>query len=127
VVEILAAIPSVAFGFFAVLVVAPWMQEYLHITTGTNALNAAVMLAMMAVPTIVSVSEDALSAVGRELREPPTPAAPRGPRRCWRRRPGRPQRHCRAIILGLMRAIGETMVVWMASGNATRFLRPGGT
>jgi phosphate transport system permease protein len=125
VVEILAAIPSVAFGFFAVLVIAPMMQDYLHITTGTNALNAAVMLAMMAVPTIVSVSEDALSAVGRELREASYACgATRAETLLGVVVPAAHSGIVAAIILGLMRAIGETMVVWMASGNATQIPSP---
>ena len=69
VVEILAAIPSVAYGFFAVLVLAPWMQKHFGFSTGTNALNAALILAIMALPTIISVAEDSISAIGRELRE----------------------------------------------------------
>ena len=67
--ELLAAIPSVAFGFFAIKVVAPWLQETFGFPSGTNALNASLILAIMAVPTIVSVAEDALTSLGRELRE----------------------------------------------------------
>ena len=69
VIEMLAAIPSVAYGVFAVMIVAPWMQNTLGFTTGTNALNASLILSIMALPTIISVAEDALSAVGREVRE----------------------------------------------------------
>jgi phosphate ABC transporter permease protein PstC len=119
IIELLAAIPSVAYGFFAVLVLAPWMQRTWGLSTGTNALNASIILAVMAIPTIVSISEDALSAVGRDLREGAyalgstraetlvkvvIPAAGSG--------------ILAAVILGMMRAVGETMVVWMASGNA---------
>lgn len=125
VIEILAAIPSVAYGFFAVLVLAPWMQSKLGFTTGTNALNAALVLSVMALPTIISVAEDSISAVGRELREASyglgatrfetifgvvIPAAHSG--------------IIAAVILGMMRAIGETMVVWMASGNANQIPSP---
>lgn len=125
IIELLAAIPSVAYGFFAVLVLAPWMQRTWGLSTGTNALNASIILAVMAVPTIVSISEDALSAVGRELREGAyalgstraealvkvvIPAAGSG--------------ILAAVILGMMRAIGETMVVWMASGNANQIPSP---
>ncbi len=124
-IELLAAIPSVAYGFFAVLVLAPWMQNKLGFTTGTNALNAGLIISIMALPTIISVSEDALSAVGRELREASyglgatrmetmfkvvIPAAHSG--------------IIAAVILGMMRAIGETMVVWMASGNASQLPHP---
>ena len=118
--ELLAAIPSVAFGFFAIKVVAPWLQDTFGFPSGTNALNAAMILAIMAVPTIVSVAEDALTSLGRELREASyalgatrfetiikviLPAAHSG--------------ILTAIVLGMMRAIGETMVVWMAAGNAS--------
>ena len=125
VVEILAAIPSVAYGFFAVLVLAPWMQRQFGFTTGTNALNASLILAVMALPTVISVAEDSISALGRELREASyslgatrletivrvvIPAAHSG--------------IIAAVVLGMMRAIGETMVVWMASGNATKIPHP---
>ena len=118
--ELLAAIPSVALGFFAIKVVAPWLQETFGFPSGTNALNASLILAIMAIPTIVSVAEDALSSLGGELREGAyalgstqfetltkviIPAAHSG--------------ILTAIILGMMRAIGETMVVWMAAGNAS--------
>lgn len=125
VIEILAAIPSVAYGFFAVLVLAPWMQNKWGFTTGTNALNASIILSIMALPTIISVAEDSISAAGRELREASyglgatrfetifkvvIPAAHSG--------------IIAAVVLGMMRAIGETMVVWMASGNANQIPSP---
>lgn len=125
VIEILAAIPSVAYGFFAVLVLAPWLQKHLGFATGTNALNASLLLSIMALPTIISVAEDSISATGREFREASyglgatrvetvfkvvIPAAHSG--------------IIAAIVLGMMRAIGETMVVWMASGNASQIPHP---
>jgi len=125
VVEILAAIPSVAYGFFAVLVLAPWMQSHLGISTGTNALNAAVILAIMAIPTIVSVSEDSLTAVGRELREASYACgATRAETMLKVVIPAAHSGIIAAVILGMMRAIGETMVVWMASGNAAQIPSP---
>ncbi len=125
VIEILAAIPSVAYGFFAVLVLAPWMQDHWGFSTGTNALNASIILSIMALPTIISVAEDSISSLGPELREASyglgatrfetlfkvvIPAAHSG--------------IIAAVILGMMRAIGETMVVWMASGNASQIPTP---
>jgi len=125
VIEILAAIPSVAYGFFAVRVLAPWMQAHWGFPTGTNALNCSIVLAVMAVPTIISVAEDSISALGPELREAAyslgstrmetifkvvIPAAHSG--------------IIAAVVLGMMRAIGETMVVWMASGNANQIPNP---
>ncbi len=125
IIELLAAIPSVAYGFFAVLVLAPWLQSKMGLTTGTNAFNAGLILGVMALPTIISVSEDSISAIGREMREASyglgatrvetifkvvVPAAYSG--------------IMAAVVLGMMRAIGETMVVWMASGNAAQIPGP---
>jgi phosphate ABC transporter permease protein PstC len=125
VVELLAAIPSVAYGFFAVLVLAPFMQNHLGMTTGANILAAGLILAVMAIPTIVSVSEDALVAVGRDLRE--ASYACGATRAETVLRVVLPAAHngiIAAVILGMMRAIGETMVVWMASGNAAQIPSP---
>lgn len=125
IVEILAAIPSVAYGFFAVLVLAPWMQKHLGLSTGTNALNASLILAIMALPTIISVAEDSISAVGRELREASySCGATRMETMIKVIIPAAHSGIIAAVVLGMMRAIGETMVVWMASGNATQIPHP---
>ncbi|MDR0704054.1 MAG: phosphate ABC transporter permease subunit PstC [Planctomycetaceae bacterium] len=119
VIELLAAIPSVAFGFFAIKIVAPRLQEFFGFTSGTNALNAAIILAVMAVPTIVSVAEDAISGIGRELREASySLGATRAETILHIVIPASWSGIAAAIILGTMRAVGETMVVWMAAGNA---------
>jgi phosphate transport system permease protein len=124
-IEILAAIPSVAYGVFAVIVVAPWMQTHLGFSTGTNALNASLILAVMALPTIISVAEDALSAIGREMREASYAlGATRAETMIKVIIPVGHSGIVAAVILGMMRAIGETMVVWMASGNAARIQSP---
>jgi len=125
VVEILAAIPSVAYGFFAVLVLAPWLQREFGFSTGTNALNASLILAVMALPTIISVAEDSISAIGRELREASySCGATRMETMIKVVIPAAHSGIIAAVVLGMMRAIGETMVVWMASGNATQIPRP---
>jgi phosphate transport system permease protein len=190
VIEILAAIPSVAYGFFALVVLAPLLQQNggpilgvtvwiigapvaalaivvladlttdklpdrarsrarwltsgllgagafaaltfagkaltgLHISSGTNALNVSVILGIMALPTVVSVSEDALQAVGRELREGSYAlGATRAETLLRTVLPAAGSGILAAVILGVMRAIGETMVVWMASGNATQIPSP---
>lgn len=125
VLEILAAIPSVAYGFFAVLVLAPWMQRHLGLPTGTNALNASIMLAIMAVPTIVSLSEDALTAAGSELRAGAYAlGATRAEVLLKVIIPAAHSGIIAAVVLGVMRAVGETMVVWMASGNASQIPHP---
>lgn len=119
VVEIIASIPSVVIGFFGMVVVAPFLQEHFDIDTGLNMINAAIMLAFMAVPTIASISEDAISSVPTSLKEASyalganrwqtifhitVPASLSG---IWT-----------AIILGVSRVIGETMVVLMVAGGA---------
>ncbi len=125
VIEILAAIPSVAYGFFAVLVLAPWLQKHLGFATGTNALNAALLLSIMALPTIISVAEDSISATGRELREASYAlGATRAETTFKVVIPAAHSGIIAGIVLGMMRAIGETMVVWMASGNASQIPRP---
>lgn len=194
VVEIIAAIPSVAYGFFALVVFAPLLQRSgghllgvavwllglpmallagyvlsdvvaeklvkennesklrivrisifallelvafyaiykLYVTfsaitidSGTNVFNVAVILAIMALPTIVSVSEDSLQAVGRELREGSYAlGATRAETLFKVIIPAAKSGITAAIILGVMRAIGETMVVWMASGNAAQIADP---
>jgi phosphate transport system permease protein len=124
-IELLAAIPSVAYGFFAVLVLAPLMQARFGFPTGTNALNASMILAVMALPTIISVAEDSLSALGRELREASYSLGATRLETMFR--VIIPAAHSGIIaagVLGMMRAIGETMVVWMASGNASQIPHP---
>jgi len=190
VIEILAAIPSVAYGFFALVVFAPLLQERgghllavavwaigiplaalaiavlsdvltdrlpdrprhvarallilffgalayaglhrlgsalngLTISSGTNALNVSIILGIMALPTVVSVSEDALQAVGRELREGSYAlGATRAETILKTVLPAAGSGICAAAILGVMRAIGETMVVSMASGNSAQIPSP---
>jgi phosphate transport system permease protein len=190
VIEMLAAIPSVVYGFFALVVFAPLLQEKgggllsvgamivlvpvsiigigvasdligtrfrenvrgiariasavvmaiivilgllqlhrflggLQIVSGTNALNVSIILGIMALPTVVSVSEDALNAIGRELREGSYAlGATRAETLLRVVLPAAKSGILAAVILGVMRAIGETMVVWMASGNAARIPQP---
>jgi phosphate transport system permease protein len=125
IIEILAAIPSVAYGFFAVLVLAPWLQKHFGFPTGTNALNASLLLSVMALPTIISVAEDSISATGRELREASYAlGATRAETMFKAVIPAAHSGIIAAIVLGMMRAIGETMVVWMASGNAGQVPHP---
>jgi len=188
VIEMLAAIPSVAYGFFALVVFAPFLQNHggtllsvaawlilgpilalgvvvcsdlamsrfslpkwvekmipllvgmvlfyflyrfsgylsgVEIHSGTNALNVSIILGIMALPTVVSVSEDALQAAGRELREGSYAlGATRAETIIKTVIPASISGILTAVILGVMRAVGETMVVWMASGNAARIPAP---
>jgi phosphate transport system permease protein len=97
----------------------------IRVTSGTNALNVSIILGIMALPTIVSVSEDALQAAGRELREGSYAlGATRAETIIKVILPAASGGILAAVILGVMRAIGETMVVWMASGNAAQIPHP---
>jgi phosphate transport system permease protein len=119
IIELLAGLPSVVLGFFGMVVVAPFIQETFDLPTGLNIVNASVILAIMAIPTISSISEDALYAVPQEFKDASyalgatkyetitnviMPAALSG--------------ISTAVILGMARAIGETMVVLMVAGGA---------
>jgi phosphate transport system permease protein len=119
VVELLAALPSVVIGFFGMVVVAPFLQDTLDLATGLNLFNAALMLAFMSVPTICTISEDAIYSVPRELKEASLALGATH----WEtiRRvmiPASLSGISTSIILGMSRAIGETMVVLMVAGGA---------
>jgi len=125
VVELLAAIPSVAYGFFAILVFAPFLQEKLGIASGANILNASCLLAAMALPTIVSVAEDAMTAAGSDLRAASYALGATRAETVFKTViPAAHNGIIAALMLGIMRAIGETMVVWMAAGNAPQIPAP---
>ncbi len=190
VVELLAAIPSVAYGFFAMIVLAPLLQNCggailcaltlifgsaagfilsmplsdfaerkifksekpglrkilsglilatfvaasaiaaakvanVEISSGTNALNASAILAIMALPTIVSISQDALNSVGRDMREGALALGATRFESIFKVvLPCAKSGIAVAVILGLMRVVGETMVVWMASGNSLKIPEP---
>ena len=118
-VELLAALPSVVLGFLGMVVLAPFLQDALGAASGLNLLNASLVLALMSVPTICSVSEDALYSVPRDLREA---SLALGATR-WQTTvrvvvPAALSGIGTAVMLGMSRAIGETMVVLMVAGGA---------
>jgi phosphate transport system permease protein len=119
VVELLAALPSVVIGFFGMVVVAPLLQETFNLATGLNLFNAALMLAFMSVPTICSISEDAIFSVPKELKEASLALGATHWETIWRVVvPASISGISTAVILGMSRAIGETMVVLMVAGGA---------
>jgi phosphate transport system permease protein len=119
VVELLAALPSVVIGFFGMVVVAPFLQQTFNLPTGLNLFNAALMLAFMSVPTICSISEDAIFSVPGELKEASLALGATHWETIWRVIiPASISGISTAIILGMSRAIGETMVVLMVAGGA---------
>ena len=118
-IELLAALPSVVIGFFGMVVVAPFLQASFELTTGLNLFNAALMLAFMSVPTICSVAEDAIFAVPRDLREASLAlGATRWETTVKVVLPAALSGIGTAVMLGMSRAIGETMVVLMVAGGA---------
>jgi phosphate transport system permease protein len=120
IVELLAALPSVVIGFFGMVVVAPFLQEILDIPTGLNLFNASLMLAFMSIPTICSISEDAIFNVPKELKEASLALGATHWETIWRVIiPASISGISTATILGMSRAIGETMVVLMVAGGAT--------
>ncbi|MCG8570275.1 MAG: phosphate ABC transporter permease subunit PstC [Spirochaetes bacterium] len=118
-IELLASIPSVIYGLFGMELLAPWMQRTFGLRSGFNAFSASIILGVMVIPIISSISEDAFTSVPKSLREASLglgankwetitrvvlPAAKSGV--------------ITSVILGIGRAIGETMVVLMIAGNS---------
>jgi phosphate transport system permease protein len=119
VIELLAALPSVVIGFFGMVTIAPILQDHFGAATGLNLFNAALMLAFMSVPTICSVAEDALYAVPDTLREASLALGATKLETLMRVViPAALSGIGTAIMLGMSRAIGETMVVLMVAGGA---------
>lgn len=121
VIELLAAIPSVVWGFVGLSVLNPLIVEYTGAPVGVNLLNGAVILALMSVPVIVSMGEDALKAVPDAYREA---ALAMGATR-WQTvfrvlLPAAQNGLLAAVLLGVGRAVGETMAVLMATGHAVQ-------
>jgi phosphate ABC transporter, permease protein PstC len=117
-VELLAAVPSVVLGFFGVAVLASLLQDTLHLPTGKTMLAGSVTLAFMAVPTIATISEDAINAVPRDVREGSYGLGATHWETIWRvLLPAAFSGIVAAVMLGVGRAIGETMVVLMVTGN----------
>ena len=119
IVELLAALPSVVIGFFGMVIVAPFLQNILDISTGLNIFNASLMLAFMSVPTICSISEDAIYSVPANLKEASLALGATHLETIARViLPASISGISTAIILGMSRAVGETMVVLMVAGGA---------
>jgi phosphate transport system permease protein len=118
-IEMLAAIPSVAIGFLGIVIVGPGLAKLFGIQNGLNALNGSVLLAVMSLPTIITIAEDAIYAVPQSYRE----AAYAVGATKWHTLtgvtiPAAAPGIIAAIMLGIGRAIAETMTVLMATGNA---------
>jgi phosphate transport system permease protein len=120
-IEVLAGIPSVVLGFFGMTLLAPTIREILGAPTGLTAFTGALILAYMALPTIISVAEDALDAVPKSYRDAGLAMGATQWQTIWRVVvPAARSGILTAVMLGMGRAIGETMAVMMVTGNAAR-------
>jgi len=119
IVELLAGIPSVVLGFFALIVLATALQAITGSPTRLNAFNAGLALGFSIIPVVYSVSEDALRAVPSSYREASLALGASAWQTAFRvTLPAAWAGIFAAIMLGIGRAVGETMIVLMASGNA---------
>lgn len=128
-IELLAGIPSVVYGFFGLIVIVPMVQKLFGLAVGETALVGSIILGIMALPTIITITEDALLTTPKSLKEA---SLALGATR-WQTMvrvviPYAKSGIAAAVILGIGRAVGETMAVLMVSGNAAviphSFLQP---
>jgi phosphate transport system permease protein len=122
IVEILAGIPSVVVGFLGIVLFAPLISKIFNIGHGLTAINGSILLAIMALPTIISISEDSLTAVPPAYGEASLALGASRWQTLFRvKLPAALSGIIAACMLGMGRAIGETMTVLMATGNARTF------
>jgi phosphate transport system permease protein len=120
VIELLAGIPSVVYGFFGLVVVVPLIQETFGLAVGETALTGSIILAIMALPTIITISEDALRTTPKALKEASLALGANTLQTLTRVTiPYAKSGITAAAILGIGRAVGETMAVLMVTGNAS--------
>ncbi|MDP4207718.1 MAG: phosphate ABC transporter permease subunit PstC [Bacteroidota bacterium] len=129
IIELLAGIPSVVYGFFGLVVIVPLVQKLFNLAVGETALVGSIILGIMALPTIITIAEDAILTTPQSLKEA---SLALGASR-WQTMvrvviPYAKSGIAAAIILGIGRAVGETMAVLMVTGNASviphSFLQP---
>jgi len=117
-IEILAGIPSVVFGFFGLVVLVPIIQNSFNLPTGQTALTGSIMLGIMALPTIITISEDAISSVPSTLKQGSLALGATKWQTIYRVVvPAALSGISAAVMLGIGRAIGETMTLLMVTGN----------
>jgi phosphate transport system permease protein len=118
-IEILASIPSVVLGFIGIVWLGPFIKNTFHLNTGMCGLTGSLLLAFMALPTIISISEDAIVGVPKSYKEAAFGLGATRWQTLWRIiLPAASSGIMAAIMLGIGRVIGETMVVLMVTGNA---------
>ena len=118
-IELLSGIPSVVYGFFGLVVLAPLVQKTFNLPVGETALTGSLILAIMALPTIISVAEDAMRNTPRAMREASLALGATHWQTIYKVViPYAKSGISAAVVLGIGRAIGETMAVLMVTGNA---------
>ncbi len=118
-IELLAGIPSVVYGFFGLIVIVPLIRDLLRLDVGETALAGSIVLAIMALPTIITVAEDALRTTPRAMKESSLALGATHWQTIFRVViPYASSGIMAALVLGIGRAIGETMAVLMVTGNA---------
>jgi phosphate transport system permease protein len=118
-VELLGGLPSVVLGFLGILILSPFLRTFLNLPTGLTAFTGSLLLGGIAVPTVVSIAEDALDSVPRSYREGAWALGATRWQTIWRvTLPAARSGVLTGIMLGVGRAIGETMPVMMVTGNA---------
>ncbi len=119
IVEILGGLPSVVLGFLGMIVLSPNLRIWLDLPTGLSALTGSILLGGIAIPTVVSVAEDALDTVPRSYRDASLAIGATEWQTIWRvTLPAARSGVLTGVMLGIGRAIGETMTVMMVTGNA---------
>jgi phosphate transport system permease protein len=128
-IELLAGIPSVVYGFFGLIIIVPLIRNFFGLDVGETALSGSIVLAIMALPTIISVAEDAIRTTPVAMKESSLALGATHWQTIYRVViPYASSGIMAAIVLGIGRAIGETMAVLMVTGNAavipTKFTEP---
>ncbi len=118
-IEVLAGLPSVVLGFIGIVVLVPFLRRFLDIPTGLTAFSGALILGVISIPTMVSIAEDALNTVPQSYRQASLALGATPWQTIWGvTLPAARSGVLTAIMLGLGRALGETMAVMMVTGNA---------
>ncbi|MDR2495361.1 MAG: phosphate ABC transporter permease subunit PstC [Spirochaetaceae bacterium] len=123
-IEILAGIPSVVYGFFGLLVIVPWVKRVFQVPSGNGMVSAILVLAVMILPTVIVISETSLRAVPQSCREASLALGATRMQTAWCA--VLPHAHSGVIagvILGISRAVGETMAVILVAGNSSQLPR----
>jgi phosphate transport system permease protein len=119
IIEILAGIPSVVLGFIGIFVMVPFMRTFFNLPTGLTGLTGAIMLGLIAIPTVVSIAEDAMNTVPDSYRQAALAVGATKWQTIWGvTLPAAKTGVLTAVMLGVGRALGETMAVMMVTGNA---------